>query len=104
VSAFAEEKAATERLLTGRTRIEAELAKVIVGTAGRDRADPDRAARRRSLPHHRCAGPGEDAAREIDRAGLPPQLSSVSSLRPDLMPADVTGTEILQESGDGGAS
>ncbi len=98
VSAFAEEKAATERLLTGRTRIEAELAKVIVG----QRVVVEQILISLLAGGH-CLITG---APGLAKTLLVKSIAQVFHLNfrriqftPDLMPADVTGTEILQESG-----
>jgi MoxR-like ATPase len=96
VSAFAEEKAATERLLTGRTRIEAELAKVIVG----QRVVIEQILISLLAGGH-CLITG---APGLAKTLLVKSIAQVFHLNfrriqftPDLMPADITGTEILQD-------
>ena len=63
------------------------------------RAAADRAVRRRPLPARRRAGPGQDAAGQ--HAGARSSTSTFKRIQftPDLMPADITGTEILEETG-----
>ena len=65
------------------------------GRGGRRGADG--AVLRRPLPDHRRARAGQDAAGED--AGADPRTCSFKRIQftPDLMPADITGTEVLDE-------
>ena len=66
-----------------------------------DPSAPHQPLRRGPLSDHRGAGPGEDPARPDHRPGLPPPKFQRIQFTPDLMPADITGTEILEETSDG---
>ncbi len=94
------EREAVERLIAGRAKIEAELAKVIVG--------------QKEVVEHilialfaggHCLITG---APGLAKTLLVKSIAQVFHLKfqriqftPDLMPADITGTEILQETGEG---
>ena len=86
-----------ERVARSRTQILGELRKVIVGQD--EVVDEVLIAlfSRRPLPDHRRARPGQDAAGQD--AGADPATSSFKRIQftPDLMPADITGTEVLDE-------
>jgi len=98
--AFQAERAAVEQLIAGRARIDAELAKAIVG---------QRAVIEQSLLALLAGGhvlitgaPG------LAKTLLVKSIAQIFHLKfqriqftPDLMPADITGTEILQD-GEGG--
>ena len=98
--AFAAERATAERLLAGRARIDAELAKVIVG----QRAVIEQLMIALLSGGH-CLITG---APGLAKTLLVKSIAQIFHLKfqriqftPDLMPADITGTEILQD-GDGG--
>src|SRR5690348_10636500 len=94
------EKEAVERLATGRKRIEAELAKAIVG---QKEVIEELLIALFAGGHCLITGaPG------LAKTLLVKSIAQIFHLRfqriqftPDLMPADITGTEILQESGEG---
>ena len=101
LSPFAAEQDTAERLIAGRARIEAELAKVIVGQ--RDVIEQILLA---LLAGGHCLITG---APGLAKTLLVKSIAQVFHLRfariqftPDLMPADITGTEILQDDGNGG--
>ena len=94
------DREAYERLVAGRTRIEAELAKVIVGQ--RDVIDQILLA---LIAGGHCLITG---APGLAKTLLVKSIAQVFHLKfariqftPDLMPADITGTEILQETDAG---
>ena len=98
--AFAAERDTAEKLLAGRARIEAELAKVIVGQ--REVIEQIMLA---LLAGGHCLITG---APGLAKTLLVKSIAQVFHLEfrriqftPDLMPADITGTEILQD-GEGG--
>lgn len=98
--AFAAERETAEKLLAGRARIEAELAKVIVGQ--REVIEQIMLA---LLAGGHCLITG---APGLAKTLLVKSIAQVFHLEfrriqftPDLMPADITGTEILQD-GEGG--
>jgi MoxR-like ATPase len=100
VDVYASERATAEKLLAGRTRLEAELAKVIVGQ--REVIDQILLA---LLAGGHCLITG---APGLAKTLLVKSIAQVFHLEfrriqftPDLMPADITGTEILQD-GEGG--
>ena len=80
-----------------RRRLKAEMGKVIVGQHAGARAAPHRHLRAGPLPPRRRAGPGQDA----DESARWPTRLNLSYNRiqftPDLMPSDITGTEVIQE-------
>jgi MoxR-like ATPase len=97
---FAADRETAERLLAGRARIEAELAKIIVGQ--REVIDQILLA---LLAGGHCLITG---APGLAKTLLVKSIAQIFHLRfqriqftPDLMPADITGTEILQD-GEGG--
>jgi MoxR-like ATPase len=97
---FASERETAERLLDGRARIEAELGKVIVGQ--RDVIEQIMIA---LLAGGHCLITG---APGLAKTLLVKSIAQVFHLKfqriqftPDLMPADITGTEILQDDGVG---
>ncbi len=97
---YAAEREIAERLVEGRARIEAELAKVIVGQ--RDVIEQIMIA---LLAGGHCLITG---APGLAKTLLVKSIAQVFHLKfqriqftPDLMPADITGTEILQDDGDG---
>ncbi|HVS52759.1 MAG TPA: MoxR family ATPase [Opitutaceae bacterium] len=99
---FNAERATAEHLLAGRARIDTELAKVIVGQ--RDVIEQIMLA---LLAGGHCLITG---APGLAKTLLVKSIAQIFHLKfqriqftPDLMPADITGTEILQENGDGGA-
>src|SRR5437762_10436715 len=99
-NAFQSERAAVERLVSSRARIEAELGKVIVGQ--RDVIEQILLA---LLAGGHCLITG---APGLAKTLLVKSIAQIFHLKfqriqftPDLMPADITGTEILQESGGG---
>ncbi|MEY2881751.1 MAG: hypothetical protein RLZZ15_4131 [Verrucomicrobiota bacterium] len=99
--ALAADRDTAERLLAGRDRIEAELAKVIVGQ--RDVIDQILLA---LLAGGHCLITG---APGLAKTLLVKSIAQVFDLKfariqftPDLMPADITGTEILRDDGAGG--
>ncbi|MCZ7638037.1 MAG: MoxR family ATPase [Verrucomicrobia bacterium] len=97
---FQEERATFERLTTGRTRIEAELAKVIVG---QHEVIEQLLIALFSGGHCLITGaPG------LAKTLLVKSIAQIFHLKfqriqftPDLMPADITGTEILQDAAAG---
>src|SRR5256885_2356226 len=100
VSTFAQERETAERLIAGRTRIDAELAKVIVGQ--REVIEQIMTA---LLAGGHCLITG---APGLAKTLLVKSIAQIFHLKfqriqftPDLMPADITGTEILQESSEG---
>jgi MoxR-like ATPase len=101
VAAPASEREIAERLLAGRGRIEAELAKGIVGQ--REVIEQILLA---LVAGGHCLITG---APGLAKTLLVKSIAQVFHLRfariqftPDLMPADITGTEILQDDGAGG--
>src|ERR1700690_4396321 len=99
-NALHEERAAVERLATGRARIEAELGKAIVG----QREVIEQILLALFAGGH-CLITG---APGLAKTLLVKSIAQVFHLKfqriqftPDLMPADITGTEILQETGEG---
>ncbi|MDO8541598.1 MAG: MoxR family ATPase [Opitutaceae bacterium] len=97
---FAAERAVAERLLAGRSRIDAELAKVIVG----QREVIEQIMISLMAGGH-CLITG---APGLAKTLLVKSIAQIFHLKfqriqftPDLMPADITGTEILQEDADG---
>jgi MoxR-like ATPase len=100
VSAFAAEREIAERLIAGRSRIDAELAKVIVG----QRAVIEEIMIALLAGGH-CLITG---APGLAKTLLVKSIAQIFHLKfqriqftPDLMPADITGTEILQEDNGG---
>ena len=96
---IADEKAAVEQLIAGRARIQTELAKVIVG----QRAVIEQLLIALFAGGH-CLITG---APGLAKTLLVKSLAEIFHLKfqriqftPDLMPADITGTEILQDTGD----
>ena len=101
VAAPVSEREIAERLLAGRGRIEAELAKAIVGQ--REVIEQILLA---LVAGGHCLITG---APGLAKTLLVKSIAQVFHLRfariqftPDLMPADITGTEILQDDGAGG--
>jgi MoxR-like ATPase len=99
--AFAMERDTAERLIAGRARIELELGKVIIGQ--REVIEQIMIA---LLAGGHCLITG---APGLAKTLLVKSIAQIFHLRfqriqftPDLMPADITGTEILQDTGDGG--
>ncbi len=97
---FAAERQTAERLIAGRAKIEAELSKVIVGQ--RDVIEQIMIA---LLAGGHCLITG---APGLAKTLLVKSIAQIFHLKfqriqftPDLMPADITGTEILQDDGDG---
>src|SRR6266705_1471717 len=93
-------RAAVERLIAGRARIEAELAKVIVGQ--KEVIEQILIA---LFAGGHCLITG---APGLAKTLLVKSIAQVFHLKfqriqftPDLMPADITGTEILQDTGEG---
>jgi MoxR-like ATPase len=94
------ERETVERLTAGRARIEAELAKVIVG---------QREVIEQLLIALFAGGHGLiTGAPGLAKTLLVKSIAQIFHLRfqrvqftPDLMPADITGTEILQDTGEG---
>ena len=98
---FAAERETAEKLLSGRAKIEAELGKVIVGQ--REVIEQIMIS---LLAGGHCLITG---APGLAKTLLVKSIAQVFHLRfqriqftPDLMPADITGTEILQDDGGGG--
>src|SRR6478609_2362622 len=97
---YDEERAAVEMLRSGRTRVDAELSKVIVG---QKEAVEQLLIALFAGGHCLLTGaPG------LAKTLLVKSISQAFHLKfqrvqftPDLMPADITGTEILQETDDG---
>jgi MoxR-like ATPase len=96
---IADEKAAVEQLIAGRARIQTELAKVIVG----QREVIEQLLIALFAGGH-CLITG---APGLAKTLLVKSLAEIFHLKfqriqftPDLMPADITGTEILQDMGD----
>jgi MoxR-like ATPase len=96
---IANEKAAVERLIAGRARIQTELAKVIIG----QQVVIEQLLIALFAGGH-CLITG---APGLAKTLLVKSLAEIFHLKfqriqftPDLMPADITGTEILQETGD----
>src|SRR5438067_1459086 len=94
------EKQTVEQIIAGRTRIQTELAKVIVG-----QSDVIEQLLIALFAGGHCLITG---APGLAKTLLVKSLAQIFHLRfqriqftPDLMPADITGTEILQESGEG---
>ncbi len=99
-TAFNNEREVAERLIAGRVRIESELAKVIVGQ--RDVIEQIMIA---LLAGGHCLITG---APGLAKTLLVKSIAQIFHLKfqriqftPDLMPADITGTEILQDTGSG---
>ncbi len=100
VDAFSTERDTAERLLSGRAKIEQELAKVIVG-----QKEVIEQILLALLAGGHCLITG---APGLAKTLLVKSIAQVFHLRfqriqftPDLMPADITGTEILQDGGNG---
>src|SRR5688572_11919557 len=100
VDGFAIERETAERLIAGRARIEAELGKVIIGQ--REVIEQIMIA---LLAGGHCLLTG---APGLAKTLLVKSIAQVFHLKfqriqftPDLMPADITGTEILQDAADG---
>jgi MoxR-like ATPase len=98
---FAAERETAERLIAGRTRIDAELSKVIIGQ--REVIEQIMIA---LLAGGHCLITG---APGLAKTLLVKSIAQIFHLKfqriqftPDLMPADITGTEILQDTGEGG--
>ncbi len=96
---IADEKAAVEQLIAGRARIQTELAKVIVG----QQAVIEQLLIALFAGGH-CLITG---APGLAKTLLVKSLAEIFHLKfqriqftPDLMPADITGTEILQDTGE----
>src|SRR2546427_6242123 len=94
------DKQAVAQILAGRTRIQTELAKVIVG-----QSDVIEQLLIALFAGGHCLITG---APGLAKTLLVKSIAQVFHLKfqriqftPDLMPADITGTEILEESGDG---
>ena len=94
------DRAAVERLIAGRTQIQAELAKVIIGQ--KDVIEQILVA---LFAGGHCLITG---APGLAKTLLVKSIAQIFHLKfqriqftPDLMPADITGTEILQETGEG---
>ncbi|MEN9633235.1 MAG: hypothetical protein RL077_1639 [Verrucomicrobiota bacterium] len=101
LTGFAAERATAERLIEGRAKIEAELAKVIVGQ--REVIEQIMIA---LMAGGHCLITG---APGLAKTLLVKSIAQIFHLKfqrvqftPDLMPADITGTEILQDDGNGG--
>jgi MoxR-like ATPase len=101
VDSFASEKETVDRLLASRERIEAELAKVIVG-----QKEVIEQIMFALLAGGHCLITG---APGLAKTLLVKSIAQIFHLKfqriqftPDLMPADITGTEILQEAAGGG--
>ncbi len=99
-SGFDVERETAERLIAGRAQIEAELAKVIIGQ--RDVIEQILTA---LMAGGHCLITG---APGLAKTLLVKSIAQIFHLKfqriqftPDLMPADITGTEILQDVGDG---
>src|SRR6476659_10218501 len=97
---IANEKAAVEQIIAGRARIETELAKVIVG-----QKDVIEQLLIALFAGGHCLITG---APGLAKTLLVKSLAQIFHLKfqriqftPDLMPADITGTEILEEGSDG---
>jgi MoxR-like ATPase len=97
---FTAERETAERLIAGRAKIEAELAKVIVGQ--REVIEQIMIA---LLAGGHCLITG---APGLAKTLLVKSIAQIFHLKfqriqftPDLMPADITGTEILQDNGEG---
>src|SRR6202050_1595808 len=100
VSPVNADRAAVERLIAGRAQIEAELAKVIVG-----QKDVIEQILISLFAGGHCLITG---APGLAKTLLVRTIAQVFHLKfqriqftPDLMPADITGTEILEETGEG---
>ena len=74
-----------------------EIGKRIVGQHEVRRAPADRPVRARPLPVRGRARAGQDAADPHPGRRAQPVASAASSSRPDLMPSDITGTDVLEE-------
>ncbi|HWB15117.1 MAG TPA: MoxR family ATPase [Vicinamibacterales bacterium] len=98
---FEEERAAVEMLRSGRTRVDAELSKVIVG---QKEAVEQLLIALFSGGHCLLTGaPGLAKTLLVKSIAQAFHLKfSRIQFTPDLMPADITGTEILQDADDGG--
>ena len=101
VSTFATERETAERLIAGRARIDAELGKVIVG-----QKDVIEQIMLALLAGGHCLITG---APGLAKTLLVKSIAQIFHLKfqriqftPDLMPADITGTEILQDAPEGG--
>src|SRR3954468_24926742 len=99
-NSFASERETAERLLDGRAKIDAELAKVIIGQ--REVIEQIMIA---LLAGGHCLITG---APGLAKTLLVKSIAQIFHLKfqriqftPDLMPADITGTEILQDAGTG---
>src|SRR5213082_814963 len=100
VSTFAQEHETAERLIAGRAKIDAELAKVIIGQ--REVIEKIMIA---LMAGGHCLITG---APGLAKTLLVKTIAQIFHLKfqriqftPDLMPADITGTEILQETAEG---
>ena len=100
-TAYDTERETAERLIAGRSRIEAELGKVIIGQRG-----VIEQIITALLAGGHCLITG---APGLAKTLLVKSIAQIFHLKfqriqftPDLMPADITGTEILQDDGAGG--
>ncbi len=98
-----EEARVVEQIREGREKIRAELSKVDRRTTGGHRATVDLPVRGRALPDHRRTG--------LAKTLLVRSVAQIFHLKfqriqftPDLMPADITGTEILEQDTEGRAA
>src|SRR5829696_3250040 len=100
VDGFAAERETAERLIAGRARIEVELEKVIIGQ--REVIEEILIA---LLAGGHCLITGAPGLAKTLLVRTIAQIFHLKFARiqftPDLMPADITGTEILEEAGDG---
>jgi len=98
--AFEGERRAVEQVHAGRARIERELAKVIVG-----QAEATRQILICLFANGHCLITGAPGLAKTLLVRTVAQVFDLKFQRiqftPDLMPADITGTEILEETGDG---
>ena len=89
--------AAVQRCEQAYNRIRDELAKVIVGQNEVIEQVLVADVRPRPRPAGRRAGPGQDAAHQLAGAESLHLTFKRIQFTPDLMPSDVTGTEVIQE-------
>lgn len=101
LSPFEQERETTEKLIAGRAKIEAELGKAIVG-----QKEVIEQIMLALLAGGHCLITG---APGLAKTLLVKSIAQIFHLKfqriqftPDLMPADITGTEILQDDGNGG--
>ena len=89
--------ALADRMKASRDRMLAELGKIIVGQAAVIEQVLLTLLRRRQQPDRRRARPGQDAAHPARWRDVLDLKFARIQFTPDLMPSDITGTDIIQD-------